>query len=156
MNSNILQGKWKQLRGNLKESFGKLTDDDLLQIDGNADKMQGALQERYGYSKEQATTEWGKFTQKYIDGVGEAKAHMNAAVADIKAAATRALESTIGAVKITLKKGGSVSLVGFGTFAVGKRAARTGRNPRTGAAIKIKAAKVPKFRPGKALKDALN
>ena len=62
--------------------------------------------------------------------------------ADIsKAAATRALESTIGAVKTTLKKGGTVSLVGFGTFAVGKRAARTGRNPRTGAAIKIKAAK---------------
>jgi DNA-binding protein HU-beta len=77
--------------------------------------------------------------------------------ADIsKAAATRALESTIGAVKTTLKKGGTVSLVGFGTFAVGKRAARTGRNPRTGAAIKIKAAKVPKFRPGKAMKDALN
>ena len=77
--------------------------------------------------------------------------------ADIsKAAATRALESTIGAVKTTLKKGGSVSLVGFGTFAVGKRAARVGRNPRTGDAIKIKAAKVPKFRPGKALKDALN
>ena len=75
--------------------------------------------------------------------------------ADIsKAAATRALESMIGAVKTTLKKGGSVSLVG--TFAVGKRAARSGRNPRTGAQIKIKAAKVPKFRPGKALKDALN
>jgi DNA-binding protein HU-beta len=77
--------------------------------------------------------------------------------ADIsKAAATRALEATIGAVKTTLKKGGSVSLVGFGTFAVTKRAARSGRNPRTGATIKIKAAKVPKFRPGKALKDALN
>ena len=71
--------------------------------------------------------------------------------ADIsKAAATRALEATIGAVKTTLKKGGSVSLVGFGTFAVTKRAARVGRNPRTGDAIKIKAAKVPKFRPGKA------
>ena len=77
--------------------------------------------------------------------------------ADIsKAAATRALESTIGAVKTTLKKGGSVSLVGFGTCAVTRRAARIGRNPRTGDAIKIKAAKVPKFRPGKALKDALN
>lgn len=73
-----------------------------------------------------------------------------------KAAATRALESTIDAVTKTLKKGGSVSLVGFGTFAVGRRAARNGRNPRTGAVIKIKAAKVPKFRPGKALKDALN
>lgn len=59
-------------------------------------------------------------------------------------------------VKSTLKKGGSVTLVGFGTFAVAKRAARTGRNPRTGEAIKIKAAKLPKFRPGKALKDALN
>jgi DNA-binding protein HU-beta len=77
--------------------------------------------------------------------------------ADIsKAAATRALEATLGAVKTTLKKGNSVSIVGFGTFAVGKRAARAGRNPRTGAAIKIKAARVPKFRPGKALKDALN
>ncbi len=72
-----------------------------------------------------------------------------------KAAATRALEAVIGGVRTTLKKGGTVSLVGFGTFSVTKRAARTGRNPRTGAAIKIKAAKVPKFRPGKALKDAL-
>ena len=73
-----------------------------------------------------------------------------------KAAAGRALEATMGAVRTTLKKGGTVSLVGFGTFAVGKRAARTGRNPRTGAAIKIKKANVPKFRPGKGLKDALN
>lgn len=77
--------------------------------------------------------------------------------ADIsKAAATRALEALIGGVKTTLKKNGSVSIVGFGTFAVTKRAARSGRNPRTGAAIKIKAAKVPKFRAGKGLKDALN
>ncbi len=76
--------------------------------------------------------------------------------ADIsKAAATRALDAVIGGVKTTLKKSGSVTIVGFGTFAVTKRAARTGRNPRTGADIKIKAAKVPKFKPGKALKDAL-
>ncbi|MCI4431912.1 MAG: HU family DNA-binding protein [Burkholderiales bacterium] len=73
-----------------------------------------------------------------------------------KAAASRALEALIGGVKSTLKKNNSVSLVGFGTFSVSKRAARAGRNPRTGAAIKIKAAKVPKFRPGKALKDAMN
>jgi len=80
-----------------------------------------------------------------------------AAEAEIsKAAAGRALDALIGGVKSTLKKGGSVTLVGFGTFAVGKRTARTGRNPRTGAAIKIKAAKVPKFRAGKGLKDALN
>jgi DNA-binding protein HU-beta len=77
--------------------------------------------------------------------------------ADIsKAAATRALDATLSAVKTTLKKGGDVSLVGFGTFAVTKRAGRTGRNPRTGEPIKIKSAKIPKFRPGKALKDALN
>ncbi|RTL41309.1 MAG: HU family DNA-binding protein [Burkholderiales bacterium] len=77
--------------------------------------------------------------------------------ADIsKAAAARALEAVIGGVKVTLKKGGTVSLVGFGTFAVTKRAARTGRNPRTGDPVKIRSAKIPKFRPGKALKDALN
>jgi DNA-binding protein HU-beta len=73
-----------------------------------------------------------------------------------KAAATRAVDALIATVKTTLKKNGSVTLVGFGTFSVGKRAARTGRNPRTGEAIKIKAAKVPKFKPGKALKDAVN
>ena len=77
--------------------------------------------------------------------------------ADIsKAAAGRAIEATVTAIKTTLKKGGMVTLVGFGTFYVGKRAARAGRNPQTGAAIKIKAAKVPKFRAGKALKDAVN
>ena len=80
-----------------------------------------------------------------------------AKTADIsKAAATRALDATMNAVKTTLKKNGTVTLVGFGTFSVGKRAARSGRNPRTGETIKIKSAKVPKFRPGKALKDALN
>jgi DNA-binding protein HU-beta len=77
--------------------------------------------------------------------------------ADIsKAAAARALEAVIGGVTDTLIKGDAVSLVGFGTFAVSKRAARSGRNPRTGATINVKASKVPKFRPGKALKDALN
>jgi len=73
-----------------------------------------------------------------------------------KAAAGRALDAMVEAVKTTLKKGGTVSVIGFGTFSVSKRAARTGRNPRTGAPLKIKAAKVAKFRPGKALKDALN
>ena len=80
-----------------------------------------------------------------------------AKTADIsKAAATRSIDAMIGAVKVTLKKNGTVTLVGFGTFSVGKRAARIGRNPRTGEAIKIKAAKVPKFKPGKGLKDAVN
>jgi DNA-binding protein HU-beta len=76
--------------------------------------------------------------------------------ADIsKAAAARALDAFVGGVKTALKKGSSVSLVGFGTFTVTRRQARTGRNPRTKEPIKIKAAKVPKFRPGKALKDSL-
>lgn len=73
-----------------------------------------------------------------------------------KATATRVLDAAISAVKTTLSEGGTVSLVGFGTFSVGRRAARVGRNPKTGNAIKIKASKVPKFRPGKALKEALN
>lgn len=73
-----------------------------------------------------------------------------------KAAAGRALDAAMGAVKTALKKGDMVTLVGFGTFYVGKRAARNGRNPRTGETIKIKAAKVPKFRAGKALKDGVN
>ncbi|MHB1093092.1 HU family DNA-binding protein [Thiobacillus sp.] len=77
--------------------------------------------------------------------------------ADIsKAAAGRALDAAVEAVKKALKKGDMVTLVGFGSFYVGKRAARTGRNPRTGESIKIKAAKVPKFRAGKGLKDAIN
>jgi len=77
--------------------------------------------------------------------------------ADIsKAAAGRALDAAVSAVKNTLKTNGTVTLVGFGTFYVGKRAARTGRNPRTGATIKIKSAKVPKFRPGKGLRDGIN
>jgi len=88
MNSDTLQGKWKQLRGNIKEAFGKLTDDDLLQVDGNADKMHGALQERYGYTKEKAQMEWDKFTQKHADRAEDAKADLNAAVDDIKAAAS--------------------------------------------------------------------
>ena len=77
--------------------------------------------------------------------------------ADIpKVTAGRALDAAISAVKGALKKGDSVTLVGFGTFHVGKRAERSGRNPRTGTTIKIDSAKIPKFRPGKALKDALN
>jgi len=77
--------------------------------------------------------------------------------ADIsKAAAERALDATVASIKMALRKGNMVTLVGFGTFYVGKRNARTGRDPRTQQPIKISAARVAKFRPGKALKDALN
>ena len=74
--------------------------------------------------------------------------------ADIsKAAATRSLEAFCTAVADTLQKGEILTLVGFGSFYVGERQARTGRNPRTGEQIKIKASKQPKFRAGKNLKD---
>ncbi len=73
-----------------------------------------------------------------------------------KVDADKALDAIITVIKKALKKGDDVSLVGFGTFTVRKRAARTGRNPRTGEQIKIKASKVPSFKAGKALKDALN
>ena len=80
-----------------------------------------------------------------------------AAQADIsKAAAGRALDAAVESITAALQKGDSVSLIGFGTFYVGERAARTGRNPRTGKTLEIKAAKSPKFPPGKGLKDALS
>ncbi len=72
-----------------------------------------------------------------------------------KADAGRALEAFMGTVSKALKKGDTVSLVGFGTFSVKKRAARTGRNPATGETIKIKASKTPAFKAGKGFKDAI-
>ncbi len=77
--------------------------------------------------------------------------------ADIsKAAAGRALEGMVEAITKAMKKNDQVSLVGFGTFSVRERAARSGRNPQTGETINIKAAKIPAFKAGKALKDAVN
>lgn len=77
--------------------------------------------------------------------------------ADIsKAAATRAVDTMFDSITNTLKSGSQVTLVGFGTFTVKDRAARTGRNPRTGEPIQIAASKVPGFKAGKALKDAVN
>jgi DNA-binding protein HU-beta len=73
-----------------------------------------------------------------------------------KASAARALDSAVDAVTKALSNGDQVSLVGFGTFSVKHRAARAGRNPQTGAEIQIKAANVPSFKAGKALKDAVN
>jgi DNA-binding protein HU-beta len=88
------------------------------------------------------------------------KQELIAAVADgaglTKADASKAVEGVFDAVTSALKKGDEVRLVGFGTFSVSKRKASTGRNPRTGEPMKIKASSQPKFKAGKGLKDAVN
>ncbi|MFZ1681286.1 MAG: HU family DNA-binding protein [Rhizobiaceae bacterium] len=88
------------------------------------------------------------------------KAEFVSAVADAagltKADAAAAVDAVFDTITAELKKGGDVRLVGFGNFSVAKRAASTGRNPQTGAEVKIPARKVPKFSVGKALKDAVN
>lgn len=88
------------------------------------------------------------------------KAELIEAIADAaeltKADASRALDGMVGAITSALKNGDSVSLVGFGSFVVKERAARQGRNPQTGNTITIAAAKIPSFKAGKALKDAVN
>lgn len=73
-----------------------------------------------------------------------------------KASAIRAVDAVFDSIANALRDGDTVSLVGFGTFSVGSRAARTGRNPRTGEAIAIAASKNPRFKAGKGLKDAVN
>jgi DNA-binding protein HU-beta len=88
------------------------------------------------------------------------KAELIEAMADAadisKAAAGRALDGMVEAITNAMKDGDTLSLVGFGTFSVKERAARDGRNPQTGETIKIKASKIPSFKAGKALKDAVN
>ncbi len=65
MNEDILKGKWKEIKGGLKEQWGKLTDDDLVQIEGKVDKLTGILQEKYGYSKDKAEEAYKGFIKKY-------------------------------------------------------------------------------------------
>nr|WP_155696058.1 HU family DNA-binding protein [Psychrosphaera haliotis] len=104
-----------------------------------------------------------KGSNKYKNNIGDEIVNKSQLIekiaegADVsKASAGRALDSFIESVTGALKDGDSVALVGFGTFSVRDRAARTGRNPQTGATIEIAAAKVPAFKAGKALKDACN
>lgn len=88
------------------------------------------------------------------------KQDLSSSVADstglTKSDANRAVDAVLDVITATLKKGGEIRLAGFGTFRVAKRAARTGRNPQTGAAINIPASKQPKFSAGKSLKDVVN
>ena len=87
---------------------------------------------------------------------GELIESVAAAAGMSRADATKAVDAVLESITRTLAGGGGVSLVGFGTFSVKARAARMGRNPRTGEAIQIKASNVPGFKAGKALKDAVN
>jgi DNA-binding protein HU-beta len=89
--------------------------------------------------------------KKYIMNKAELISKLADDAGITKTQANATLDSFIEAVTVTLKKGGKVTLVGFGTFSVSKRAARNGRNPQTGAVIKIKAKKVAKFKAGKEL-----
>ena len=88
------------------------------------------------------------------------KAELISAIAEhsnlSKADAGRGLEALIKTIESTLKAGDAITLIGFGTFEVKDRAERTGRNPQTGQEITIAAAKIPSFKPGKSLKDAVN
>ena len=67
MNRDIVAGKWQQLRGKVKEQWGKLTDDDLTQADGKFDKLAGSIRERYGYTRERAEDELERFYKRHID-----------------------------------------------------------------------------------------
>jgi DNA-binding protein HU-beta len=100
-----------------------------------------------------------KFTAKAKGGVCLKKSDLVSEIAKsaglTKKDAEEALNALVGSIKKALKKGDKVSIVGFGTFEISKRKARTGVNPQTGEKIKIKASKVPKFKPGKNFKDAI-
>jgi uncharacterized protein YjbJ (UPF0337 family) len=71
MNEDVLKGKWKEIQGGIKEKWGKLTDNDLTQVEGNLEKLLGLLQQRYGYAKDQAEKEYNHFIGRYKERTGE-------------------------------------------------------------------------------------
>jgi uncharacterized protein YjbJ (UPF0337 family) len=73
MNPEILKGKWKEIKGELKVKWGKLTDDDLAQIEGNTEKLLGLIQKKYGYSKDKAEQEYDEFIARYGRPTGSGK-----------------------------------------------------------------------------------
>ncbi len=101
MNDDVVGGMWKQIKGSVKSTFGKLTDDDLTEIEGNSEKMVGKLQERYGYSRADAERAWNDFQAgvKTDSGQADAERHMDRAadeagdaLDDAKKGLRRALE----------------------------------------------------------------
>lgn len=77
MNPQTLKGDWRQLKGQVKEAFGKLTDDDLLVAEGNADQLVGTIQKRYGYTRDQAQQAWDSFTSRVGATVAHASDRLN-------------------------------------------------------------------------------
>ncbi len=80
MNDNVMKGKWQQVKGDVKQFFGKLTDDDLTRADGDKDKLLGAMQERYGYNREEAEKNWGEFNTSISSKWDALKDNIDAAV----------------------------------------------------------------------------
>ena len=81
MNRDILKGKWNQIKGDVKKTFGKLTDNDMLVIEGDANKAVSLLQERYGYTREEAEKQWNEFTKLHTaqDVKNDARSAVNKA-----------------------------------------------------------------------------
>lgn len=103
MNSDILRGQWTDLKGKVKETFGKLTDDDLLQMQGSTDRIVGVLQERYGYSKLQAQQEWDKFVNRHSKTLEDSSASVidtaKATAAGVADSAARMVEKVADKVE---------------------------------------------------------
>lgn len=96
MNAQTIKGDWKQLRGQVKETFGKLTDDDLLVAEGNADQLVGAIQKRYGYTRDQAQEAWQSFAQRAGVAADNAVDHVRAAGNEVRDKADRAKDRVVG------------------------------------------------------------
>jgi uncharacterized protein YjbJ (UPF0337 family) len=75
MNKDIMQGKWREMKGKVKEQWGKLTDDDLDKIDGKSEQILGLLQQRYGYARDKAEEEYKRFTDRYARELDPDRAH---------------------------------------------------------------------------------
>ncbi len=84
MNTDILKGKWNQIKGDVKKSFGKLTDDDMMVIEGDATKASGILQERYGYTREEAEKKWNEFSGRFSATAQNVKDDVQKAADNIK------------------------------------------------------------------------
>lgn len=108
MNSDILRGQWTNLKGKVKETFGKLTDDDLLQMQGSTDRIVGVLQERYGYSKLEAQREWDNFVSQNSTTLEKSSAStinsVKAAAADVAGGAAKMVEKVADKVEQAVKR----------------------------------------------------